>query len=131
MLVNSQNTTQSKDGLRNKEIVESETKYQCILQLTPKIQHKAKTPFLEIKKAVKVEGNMNACWLTPETLHKAKADLEIQKLVKLKEDISAAKQVKSKVQHKADGFVNEIGECKRKYKGVLVNAPKCSRKQSW
>lgn len=59
---------------------------------------------------------MNACWLTPETLHKAKAVLEIQKLVKLKEDISAAKQVKSK----ADGFVNEIGECKRKYKGVLV-----------
>ena len=49
----------------------------------------------------------------------------------MKEDISAAKEVKSKVQHKADGFVNEIGECKRKYKGVLVKASKCSRKQSW
>ena len=95
MLVNSQNTTQSKDGLRNKKkkTVERKTKYQRILVNSQNTAQRKDT-------FRNKETGKSSRKATLETLHKAKADLEIEKLVKLKEDISAFRQA-PKVQHKA------------------------------
>ena len=83
MLVNSQNTTQSKDGLRNKKKnCWKKNKYQRILVNSQNTAQRKDT-------FRNKETGKSSRKATLETLHKAKADLEVKKLVKLKEDISA------------------------------------------